>query len=217
MRKQIHLDSLFRIFLLLVFCTKSFGQVEKDTVKNPRPAYYYDLLGSGKIGMLLPNPYGDNSLSEAYDTGNGIQLEAKVHVNNRFGVGLQYQVFKGQVTNQVLVGGIDASRITHFFALVSINHLKLKSNWRLETDFGIGYLEFLNERGPTIEFKDTGVALKVSASLSYRFANWIGAYVQVQNNWGFLSIDTAEIPEIREALRRTALFAPSFGLRFYVL
>lgn len=217
MGKQIRLDSLFRVFLLLVFCTKSFGQVEKDTVENRYPAYYYDLLGSGKIGMLLPHPYGDNSLSEAYNTGNGIQLEAKVHVNNTFGLGLQYQVFKGQVTNQVLIGGIDASRITHVFALISINHLKLKRNWRLETDLGVGYLEFRNERGPTIEFKDTGVALKVSASLSYRFGNWIGAYMQVQNNWGFLAIDTADIPEIREVLRRTTLFTPSFGLRFYVL
>lgn len=217
MRRPIHLNSLFSFFLLLLICAESFGQAQKDSVKNNQPDYYYDVLGSVKIGMLFPNPYGENSLSEAYDTGNGIQLEAKVHVNHKLGVGLQYQVFKGQVTDQIVVGGVDASRVTHVFALFSINHLKLKSHWRLETDFGIGYLEFRNERGPVIEFKDTGLTLKLSASLSYRFNSWIGAYIQVQHNWGFLSIDTPDISEIRDVLNRTKLFAPSFGVRFYVL
>jgi hypothetical protein len=204
----------FKRCLILFFLNSGLTVFCQEDQKE-WPAYYFDVLGNLKIGMLLPNSDGDNFLSDGYETNFGLHLEGKVFVHRKIALGLQYQFYKGNVTDQSLVGAFDSSIIAHGLLFGIYNFFNSKSRFALETGLGSGFIRLRNKKKGFPRFTDSGFSIAVMAEVSYRFNKSIGAYIQFQNNWSFLSIEASK--EIRNDFNSTRIFSPSFGLKFYIL
>lgn len=204
----------FKTFLFLFLV--GYGSVRAQAIaeEQEKTNRYYDVLGNAKVGFLMPTGYGNNFLSDGYDTWNGIHLDGKVYIERRISLGIQLQFFKGRVTNQEIVGTVDASRFTHGFVFGSYNPFGKNSDWTLELGLGLGFVDLRNEVGFQ-RFNDSGFALMAQSELSYRINKWLGLYLLLQNNWDFLSIDAPE--EIKKNFNNLQIFAPSAGLKFYML
>ncbi|GMN10111.1 hypothetical protein MTsPCn9_14740 [Croceitalea sp. MTPC9] len=187
---------------------------QKNDQENQKPDYYYDVLGQVKIGFLVPSAYGNNFISEGYDTWNGVHIDAQIKLRERLLLGLQYQAFKGRVTDQELVGPIDASGITHFFATFGYALLEKRNNFQIEGNVGFGGVTLRNENGFR-RFNDNGFAIMANVNFSYRLNYWLGFYLSVQNNWDFWSIERPS--ELDDIFGKTSFFMPSLGVKFYIL
>lgn len=196
--------------LLMTF----IAQAQDGTEDNQKPNYYYDVLGQVKIGFLVPNAYGSNFVAEGYDTWNGINLEAQVVLKERILLGLQFQAFKGRVIDQELVGPVDASGFSSFFLTAGYAFQSNQSNFQIDANIGFGNLTLRNERGFR-RFNDNGLALMANIGCSYRLNYWFGFYVSLQNNWNFWTINRAQ--ELDDIFGNTPIFAPSVGIKFYIL
>jgi len=199
--------------MLLLVLMGHLGHAQ-DMEQMERPPWYHEVLATAKIGFLAPTAHGSNFLADGYDTWNGIHLDAKAYFKEKTGIGVQLQYFKGRVVDQELVGAIDASRINHSLVYVSYNPFSRESDWLFEVNAGLGWIDIRNEKGEQ-RFNDSGFALMAGVELSYRLDTWIGIYVMVQNNWGFLHIDTAK--EIEDDFNTIQTFSPSIGFKFYIL
>ncbi|MDT0606192.1 hypothetical protein [Croceitalea rosinachiae] len=187
---------------------------QEDEEMNEKPGYYYDVIGQGKIGFLVPSAYGNNFIADGYDTWNGVNIEAQVNAGERLLLGLQFQAFKGRVMDQELVGPINASSITHFFVSAGYSLLENKNDFQIEATIGFGSATLRNERDFR-RFNDTGFAMMASLNFSYRLNYWLGFYIGLQNNWDFWSIERPS--ELDSVFGNTSIFSPSVGLKFYVL
>ncbi|MEO0900682.1 MAG: hypothetical protein AAFY00_01240, partial [Bacteroidota bacterium] len=152
-----------------------FGQ-DKDEEDDPSwKKYHYDVLGEAWIGVYVPEFYGDNFLSRAYDIGEGFVLGVNVLPKDKWYVGVQYSTFRGSVIDTELVGVLDASRIHQFNVTGGYSLLRKESRLSLKTGIGIGYVSLRNEKNFR-RFTDDGFALLGETTVSYRFTKTIGAY-----------------------------------------
>lgn len=215
MNKTVLSSLSFKRALLFLFLLPSYFLIAQEKVeKEDKPSYYYEVLGQGKIGFLVPSAYGDSFIADGYDTWNGIHIEAQARVKGRWMAGLQYQVFKGRVTNQELVGPIEASSLTHFFITGGYSLLEGKRDFQIQANMGLGWATLRNERGFQ-RFNDRGFALMAGVDFSYRLNYWLGFYINLQNNWDFWSIERPS--ELDDVFGTTSVFTPSVGLKFYIL
>ncbi|MDT0620552.1 hypothetical protein [Croceitalea vernalis] len=215
MNNQALLNLNFRKLNIFFFSLLSFALFAQEAqVSTDKGDYYYDILGQGKVGFLSPLAYGSNFIADGYDTWNGVNIEAQIKLNHNLLIGLQLQAFKGRVIDQELVGPIDASGMTHFFVTTGYSLLDKKKDIQLEASIGLGSVTLRNERDFR-RFNDSGFALMANLNFSYRLNYWLGFYLGLQNNWDFWSIERPS--ELDDVFGNTSIFAPSFGLKFYVL
>lgn len=186
---------------------------EKEN-ENDKPDYYYDVLGKVKVGLVFPSAYGDNFLAENYDIRTGVHIDASVKIDKLRDLGVQFQGIQGVVTNNEDIALLESSTITSWFLVLGHTLLGRKNDLEFNVNIGLGFIDFRN-RIDLRRFNDSGTAIMAGAEISYRFSNAFGIFVAAQNQWGFLNIDAPE--SVRRFLRNTRVFAPSFGLKFYIL
>ncbi len=176
--------------------------------------YHYDVLGEAWVGYLSPQFYGDNFLSEAFDTGDGIIFGINVLPSDKWYAGAQFSSFRGDVTNTSLVGVFDATRIQQFYITGGHSFLKQESRLSLKGGIGAGYVGLRNERGFE-RFRDEGFGIMADLVVSYRLTTFLGIYASLQHQWLFMDIDVPA--DLRSFFRNVTLFAPSIGIKFSML
>ncbi|MGD1945980.1 MAG: hypothetical protein ACFB0A_06910 [Croceivirga sp.] len=207
----LNFKELLVLYILAV--ALSVGAQEKET-KDEKPAYYYDVLGKVKAGLVFPSAYGDNFLAQNYDIRTGVHLDAMVKIDKVRDLGVQIQGIQGVVTNNDNLGLLESSTITSAFLVLGHTLLGRKNDLEFNANIGLGYIDFRNRVGLR-RFNDSGTALMAGAELSYRLSNAFGIFIAAQSQWGFLRIDAAE--SVRGFLRNTRVFQPIFGIKFYIL
>ena len=209
--------SAFRkIFLLLLLCYATAGMAQEtgDGVEEENPAYYYDVLGKLRVGLVFPSAFGTNFLAENYDINTGFYIDAAVRIDKKRDLGIQLQGIQGTVTSTENLGLIESSTITYGFIVLGQSLLSRNSHFEINADLGIGYVNFRN-RVDFRRFNDSGVALLLGAEAAYRINKTLGVYFSIQNQWGFLQIDAPSSQQ--KFLRNTMVLAPSVGIKFYIL
>ena len=191
-------------------CTSSIGQDITEAKKDR----YRDYLGDLGISYIVPIAYGTNFLSDGYDVRNGFNLRALVFVNERLALGAQFNHFKGEVTDISKVGNIESTGISHYNVLSGYSLLDRNNKLRLVTGLGVGYATYVNRLGNS-KFNDDGFSLVAFIECSYRLGKVLGIYLDIQNNVDFMSIDSAQGQN--DFFKRARIYAPSVGIRFYVL
>ncbi len=203
--------SFKHIVVLLAFSMTSHMMFSQQ---KERTSSYYDVLGEMGVSFALPLAYGQNFLSEAYTTDIGFSLRGMVRVDKNWLLGANFGYFGAEVSKVEQVGNMDNTSILHLHALVAHSFLKVESNLGVRSGIGPGYAKY-QHRLDRARFKDTAFSLLAFIEVSYRLGKTVGLLLNFEHYWDFLAIDSA--PSQNNFFRRTQIFSPSIGLKFYIL
>ena len=187
--------------------------VTGNSYAQEKPSYYYDVLGEASVGLVLPQALGDGFIKEGYTLDPGVQFKAGILVDPKLVLGVDLQLYSGQVTEPTLVGNYRGTNFRRLLVFGQYNLLPVKSDLALRLGLQGGYIYHGNYT-ETERFRDDGYSLGIQSELSYRFSTTFGLYLQAQWMQEWLNIKTAE--SVQSEFDSVQSFIPGFGLRVYI-
>jgi hypothetical protein len=205
MNISLNFKLILLFFLLGKFC---FAQKEtsfKTNKMNP--------VATMQLGYLSPTAYGHNFLNKALALKGGYMADFKLHLTQRFYIGLQKIYFETDVALPEFVGAYNSSKISHHYAQAGTSIFPVDSKFNILAGGGFGYAYYKNFQTNS-KFSDDGFSMMGTATLQYRFHKCIGVFSTMQLARDFLSISAA--PEQEDFLNNATFSTISFGVQVQI-
>ena len=194
------------------FITNTYAQEETETVEQGNDITQDDHYAMFKIGYYNPIAFGDNFANDALEQKGGVEFSFLANLfDTPFLIGLQYNYFHSNVTNQQLVGTYDDSEIHSFGPLLGYQLLFTKT-WRATIASGVGITHYQN-RASNEHFNDTATTLWVIPTVSYHFNKTLGVYFSGSYRRDFMNVQT---PAQLDSFFKSANYV-SFSLGLHIL
>jgi len=180
---------LLLIALCIGFITVAKAQEEEEPLEQKSDIVQDDHYAMFKIGYYNPIAFGDNFANEALEQKGGVEFSFLANLfDTPFLIGLQYNYFHSNVTNQQLVGTYNDSKIHSFGPLLGYQ-LLYTNTWRANIASGVGITHYHN-RNSGDNFNDTATTLWVIPTVSYHFNKTVGVYFSSSYRRDFMNIKT---------------------------
>ena len=191
------------LLFFLLLTAKAFSQAPNSG--------QFELNATWKFQMLVPVPFGENSLAKAHDANPGLGFEIGLFKYENFRLGFGYSFLQYDVTNEQLIGNINKSNYSSIYGLLSYE-VPVADKITLSPAIGYGAAQLLQRSGSQNFGSQDGKEFRIGVSGNYYFSKYSAVCIGIQYVHAGLDVNT--VPEFEDFFSKMNQVQFAIGLQF---